>query len=151
MVLLTGTVAAPEDAAEVQRLVQAFSGEETNVVSRLRTATPLQVNLQVRIAEVNKSFAKNIGFNLLSSRNFGSGFLFGIGQGNAGTITYPGVTTFMPNPAGGAPIEIPVIDPSTGRQAYDTVYNFNNSGTGTTLGGAGRLLGLDLMGTLDLA
>jgi len=151
MVLLTGTVAAPEDAAEVQRLVQAFSGEETNVVSRLRTATPLQVNLQVRIAEVNKSFAKNIGFNLLSSRNFGSGFLFGIGQGNPGTITYPGATTLIPNPAGGAPIEVPLIDPSTGRQAYDTVYRFNNAETGTTIGGAGRLLGLDLMGTLDLA
>lgn len=151
MVLLTGTVAAPEDAAEVERLVQAFAGDDTNVVSRLRTATPLQVNLQVRIAEVNKSFVKNVGFNLLSSRNFGSGFLFGIGQGNAGSITYPEVTTLMPNPAGGRPIEVPVLDPRTGRAAYDTVYKFNNATTGTTIGGAGRLLGLDLMGTLDLA
>ena len=35
-VLLTGTVAAPEDAAEAERLVQAFVGEETNVISRLQ-------------------------------------------------------------------------------------------------------------------
>jgi len=151
MVLLTGTIATPEDSAEVERLVQAFSGKDTTVVSRLRTATPLQVNLQVRIAEVNKSFAKNLGVNLLSSRNLGSGFLFGIGRGGPGSITYPGVTTFIPNPNGGAPIEIPVIDPSTGRQAFDTLFKFNNAETGTTLGAAGRLLGLDLMGTLDLA
>lgn len=151
MVLLTGTIATPEDASEVERLVQAFAGKDTTVVSRLRTATPMQVNLQVRIAEVNKNFAKNIGFNLLSSRNLGSGFLFGIGQGNPGTITYPGVTTFKENPNGGAPIQVPVIDPATGRQAFDTVYKFNNAETGTTLGAAGRLLGLDLMGTLDLA
>lgn len=61
------------------------------------------------------------------------------------------MTTFIPNPNGGAPIEIPVIDPSTGRQAFDTLFKFNNAETGTTLGAAGRLLGLDLMGTLDLA
>jgi len=124
MVLLTGTVAAPEDGAEVERLVQAFSGEQTTVVSRLRTATPLQVNLQVRIAEVNKNFAKNIGVNLLSSDTGGSGFIFGIGQGDAGSITHSGDTT---------------------------TYNFSSSTTGTTLGGAGHILGLDLMGTLDLA
>jgi len=124
MVLLTGTVAAPEDGAEVERLVQAFSGDQTTVVSRLRTATPMQVNLQVRIAEVNKNFSKNIGVNLLSSDVGGSGFVFGIGQGNPGTITY-----------------------ANGR----TNYNFSADTSGTTLGGAGRLFGLDLMGTLDLA
>src|SRR3546814_5260016 len=55
MMLLTGTVAAPDDAAEAERLVQAFVGDKTQVLSRLRTATPLQVNLQVRIAEVRKT------------------------------------------------------------------------------------------------
>src|SRR3546814_6756940 len=33
-VLLTGTIAAPADAAEAERLVPAFVGEETNVISR---------------------------------------------------------------------------------------------------------------------
>ncbi len=56
--LLTGTVAQPEDAAEAERLVSAFSGEGVEVVSRLKTATPLQVNLQVRIAEVSRSLSK---------------------------------------------------------------------------------------------
>lgn len=62
-VLLTGTVASPEDAAEADRLVQAMVGQETKVISRLQTATPLQVNLQVRVAEVSKTLLKDIGVN----------------------------------------------------------------------------------------
>lgn len=143
MVLLTGTVAAPEDAAEAERLVQAFAGKETTVVTRLKTATPLQVNLQVRIAEVNKNFVKSLGFNLLNSQNGGSGFLFGIGQGNPGTITYPNVT----DPNTGKVL----VDPLSGRAVYDTLYKFNYKGEGTSLGAAGRLFGMDVMGTLDLA
>src|SRR3546814_16979619 len=55
MVVLTGTVAAPEDVAEANRLVQAFVGEGTQVISRLKSATPLQVMLPVKIAEVSRS------------------------------------------------------------------------------------------------
>ena len=54
-VLLTGTVAAPEDAAEAERLVAAFVGEGANVVTPPQMATPLQVNLRVRFAEVSRS------------------------------------------------------------------------------------------------
>ena len=63
MVLLTGTVAQPNDAAEAERLVQAFVGEGTQVVSRLRTATPQQVMLRVTIAEVNRTLVRNVGVN----------------------------------------------------------------------------------------
>ena len=86
LVLLTGTVSSPTDVEEAQRLVQAYVGEGTQVVSRLRSATPLQVNLKVRIAEVNRSLLKKVGVNLLAQDTTG-GFLFGIGQGNPGTIT----------------------------------------------------------------
>lgn len=79
-VLLTGTVRAPEDAAEADRLVTAFVGEGTRVISRLQTATPLQVNLQVRIAEVNRSVIQNLGGNLLSRDNT-SGMVFGAFRG----------------------------------------------------------------------
>ena len=82
-VLLTGTVAAPEDASEAERLVTAFTGEGMNVISRLRMATPLQVNLRVRFAEVSRSMVRNLGVNL-TSIDGSSGFQFGIGQGRAG-------------------------------------------------------------------
>src|SRR3546814_13445757 len=70
-VLLTGTVQSPGDAAEAEQLVQAFVGDDTKVLSRLRTATPLQDNLQVRIAEVNRSQLKELTGNLLTSHRDG--------------------------------------------------------------------------------
>jgi pilus assembly protein CpaC len=77
LVLLTGTVAQPADAAEAERLVQSFVGEGTQVVSRLRTATPQQVMLKVTIAEVSRSLTRDFGVNLEASAN---GFLFGRGR-----------------------------------------------------------------------
>ncbi|GAA0668132.1 pilus assembly protein CpaC [Sphingomonas insulae] len=131
LVLLTGTVAGPGDAAEAERLVQAYVGESSKVVSRLRTATPLQVNLQVRIAEVNRSFAKNVGVNL-QSRDSTGGFKFGIAQGRGASGQFlPGgaLSTGFTSPAASGVTQV---------------------ANGTTLGLAGKLLGLDLIGALDL-
>jgi len=134
LVLLTGTVANPEDVAEAQRLTQAYVGEGTQVVTRLRSATPLQVMLKVRIAEVNRGLLKSIGVNLLN-RDSRSGHLFGIGRGNPGTINVVKGT----------------VDPATGL-APETVsgVTFNNLAGGTTLGLFGHIFGTDLLGTLDL-
>ncbi len=94
-VLLTGTVAAPEDAAEAERLVSAYVGDAANVISRLKTATPLQVNLRVRFAEVSRSLVRALGVNL-TTIDSSSGFQFGLGQGRTGWIP-----TFRPNSATG--------------------------------------------------
>ena len=125
LVLLTGTVASPDDVAEAQRLVQAYVGSTTQVVSRIRSATPLQVSLRVRIAEVNRSLTKSLGVNLLTNDPT-NGFQFGIAQGQG---------IFLPAPG----------SPSTG--AGDVI----RSAIGTTLRGSGKLFGLDILGTLDLA
>jgi pilus assembly protein CpaC len=123
LLLLTGTVSSPEDAAEAQRLVQAYVGDGTQVVTRLRTAVPLQVNLKVRIAEVNRSALKQVGVNLTGIDAKPGGFLFGIGQGDPGDL---------------------------GGGAVDGGRKFNVAQLGTTLAFGGKFLGLDLLGTLDL-
>ena len=144
-VLLTGTVAAPEDAAEAERLVAAFLGEETNVISRLKTATPLQVNLKVTFAEVSRSLVRNIGGNLTTLDATPGATRFGVGTGRqlggeeflyngplgVGGATN-GATLILPD---GTAIPGPAID-SLG---------------GSTLGGIGRLFGLDVLGALDLS
>lgn len=132
-VLLTGTVAAPEDAAEAQRLVEAFVGAGTNVISRLKTATPLQVNLRVRIAEVNRNFARSVGVNLLTVDQTG-GFRFGIGQGRA---------AFQQTVPGGSL--------AVGQNLTGAGNIINSQTTGSTIAGIGRFLGLDLSAALDLA
>jgi pilus assembly protein CpaC len=153
-VLLTGTVQSPDDAAEAERLVQAFVGDGTKVLSRLRTATPLQVNLQVRIAEVNRSLVKEISGNVLTRDRdgaLGNGFLGSIARGRTpGTITdVLAPTAVFP----GSPAPIP-YDPATGqpigRTVIGTNYNFNTPSGTNALGAAGRLFGLDLMASLDL-
>ncbi len=136
--VLTGTVASPNEAAQAEQLVSAMLNPGVDmskpdamckvcVVNRLSTATPLQVNLRVRIAEVNRSVVKSIGINLLS-RDTTDGFQFGIAQGVAGTFG---------SPAAGDTPSVP--------------KGFASLAGGTTLGAAGRLFGLDLIGTLDLA
>jgi pilus assembly protein CpaC len=85
VVLLTGTVGQPEEAVEAENLVKAFTGPTTQVVSRLKNATPLQINLQVRIAEVSRSLSKEINGNLQALRsgtdNNGQPYAFGVAHG----------------------------------------------------------------------
>ncbi|MES2492734.1 MAG: type II and III secretion system protein family protein [Pseudomonadota bacterium] len=130
-VLLTGTIAAPEDAAEAERLVKAFVGDKANVISRLKMSTPLQVNLQVRISEVSRSLVKSLGVNL-QSYDASGGFKFGLTQGTAATQYAPGGGLFIGGTAA-----------STG-----TTLIQGKEGL-TTLAGAGKLLGLNLLGALD--
>ena len=91
MILLTGTVASPTDVEEATSLVQAYVGENTKVVSRLKSATPLQVMLQVKIAEVSRTLAKDIGVNILTNDTTG-GFQFGVAKGNSIDVTTGSVT-----------------------------------------------------------
>jgi pilus assembly protein CpaC len=125
LVLLTGTVSSPTDLEEAQRLVQAYVGEGTQVVSRLRSATPLQVTLKVRIAEVNRTLLKKIGVNLLASDPT-SGFKFGLAQGGG---------IFLPAPG----------------ESSDQVGQIIRNPMGSTLSAAGKLFGLDITSSLDLA
>jgi pilus assembly protein CpaC len=145
-VLLTGTVGAPEDAAEAQRLVTAFMGAGANVISRLKTATPLQVNLQVRIAEVSRSLLRDIGVNL-QTIDGSSGFRGGIGQGRAftsGTWSPQG-----PVGVGNGVGQSAFVNPLTG--AADILGPAVQSvAAGSTFAGMGKLFGLDILAALDL-
>jgi pilus assembly protein CpaC len=160
-VLLTGTVGAPEDAAEAERLVQAFLGEEANVISRLRTATPLQVNLQVKIAEVNRSLLRNIGGNLQTFDTTG-GFRFGVGTGGRRLVTGEaglggpfGVGNGIANPTIRVPVlganGLPLFNPDGTPITQILNGTGVNSNDGTTISGLGKLFGMDMLGALDLS
>ena len=154
--LLTGTVSSPEDAAEAERLVSAFVGEKVNVISRLRMATPLQVNLQVRIAEVSRSLAREIGTNLMTRDQTG-GFTFGMSRGrNFGSIN-PADLSGLPMLDASAMYGLPAgslslpFNPATGQFVTSgTKYSFLPQGIGSTLNFAGKLAGIDISSALDL-
>lgn len=142
LILLTGTVKAPEDAAEAERLVQAFSAPaagapaSVTVVSRLRTATPLQVNLQVKIAEVSRNLIHQIGTNL-SSADFTNGFKFGAATGRqivSGQWTPGG---FLGTGNG--------LVPGTGGSVASQQIG------ATTIAADTKLFGMNILAALDLA
>ncbi|WP_292929844.1 type II and III secretion system protein family protein [Novosphingobium sp. PASSN1] len=146
-VLLTGTIAAPEDAAEAERLVKAFVDDKTNVISRLKMATPLQVNLHVKFAEVNRSLVRQIGSNLTTIDGSG-GFKFGVGQGRAIGQT---INTDPNLPLGiGNKVQGYTLDPTTGKLALTDGTVVTPLQGVQTIAGMGKLFGMNILGALDL-
>ena len=133
-ILLTGTVRAPTDVEEAERLVQAFVGEGTQVISRLRTSTPLQVMLQVKIAEVSRSLVRNIGVNITSQDDAQldgrTGGVFGRG-GNSGSFNEDG--SFTQRRAAGATAATLITRGVLGFDRATTLDANESSGLVTTL------------------
>ncbi len=167
--VINGNAVAPADAEQAQRLVTSLLNPGVDpsadgaalkmaIINRIKVATPLQVNLQVKFAEVSRSFLKNFGINFIT-RDKSGGFTF-VGQSgrNPGSISDLD-TSNLPTldasslyglPAGS--ISLP-FDPVkrqfvTGGTQFSTTKD--NSGTRTTLGLAGRLLGMDVLSAIDL-
>ena len=135
--ILHGTVASPEDSTFAQQLAMTELNPGVDfskpgamckicVVNRMKVATPLQVTLKVRIAEVNRTVLKQWGINLLASDTTG-GFQFGLAQGSG--------------------IALPTVDDNGNSTPARVIRN----AIGSTLTGSGSLLGLDILGSLDIA
>lgn len=157
LVLLTGTVRQPEDAAEAERLVQAFVGKEMQVISRLKTATPMQVNLQVRIAEVSRSLAKEIGTNL-AMRDKSNGINFGVNR-NPGFVDIKDFdTSALPKLDASSSFGLPAgslslpFDPATGQFVVGgSQFDFKLPSAGNLITAAGKLFGIDVAAGFDLS
>lgn len=160
VVLLTGTVDQPEQAAEAENLVKAFVGPATQVVTRLKNATPLQINLQVRIAEVSRSLMKEISGNLKTRDHGGTGILGGGYRGRdiADITTVSNPDNFPIVDASAlfglekGSISLP-FNPATGQYITSptTQYNFKIPAGANVLTAAGRLFGLDVASAFDLS
>lgn len=120
MTLLTGTVANPEEVEEATRLVKTFVGDSQAIVNKLQTATPAQVNLRVKFAEVSRSLVKELGLNLQAvGRNAGGGINFFLGRGRDFVIEGAGGSTLTARP------------------------------DATSIFGDARFLGMDVLGMID--
>ena len=84
-VVLTGTVRSAVIAEDARRLaLQHVGGNAAKVINNIRVDAPNQVQLRVKIAEVQRGSLKRIGVNL---QNLTSIALFGIGPGRLGAAT----------------------------------------------------------------
>jgi pilus assembly protein CpaC len=76
-IILTGSVPTPGEAEEARRFAAHFIGPNEEVINRLQVTAPNQVNVRVRIAEVNKTVLRNLGINWDVAIQQG-GFAFGM-------------------------------------------------------------------------
>jgi pilus assembly protein CpaC len=76
-IVLTGAVSSPGEAEDARRLAAHFIGANEEVINRLQITAPNQVNVRVRIAEINKSVLRNLGINWDAAIQEG-GFAFGM-------------------------------------------------------------------------
>lgn len=125
VLILTGHVKTPVEAADAAAVAQRFLGENASVLNRISVATPTQVNIRVRVAEVARDVSKQLGFNWEGA--------FG-GKSFIGIQNAADVFELIPDPAGGPGV----------------IKNFlvGNRGTGSYLGSinSGKL---DLNGVID--
>jgi len=80
-VMLSGMVRSGQMSEDARALAARFSGGDKNIINRLSVRGPNQVNLRVRIAEVNRSVIKRIGVNWEALMSVGS-FAFGLATNN---------------------------------------------------------------------
>ncbi|MGL5838057.1 MAG: type II and III secretion system protein family protein [Sphingorhabdus sp.] len=165
IVLLTGTVAQPEDVLEAEGLVRMFIGDKqtpgdtVRVVSRLKTAVPMQVNLQVRIAEVSRTLSKEISSNFKIDPATNGGITYGIAGGARNGVQLPRDITNLPRADACARFQLDTgcglilpFDPATNEFIFNSGVTSFIAPTGrNVLALAGKIFGLNAGTALDLA
>lgn len=83
--VLSGAVATPEIASQAVAMANAYGGTGAQVINNLTVLSSIQVNVQVRVAEVSRTLMHNLGFNW-QALGQGGHWQFGLLTGIANTI-----------------------------------------------------------------
>ncbi len=84
-VTLTGTVPNAMAAQQANAIARAYIGEKASVIDQLMVLGGIQVNVQVRIAEIDRQITRQLGINWQALGTIGS-----IGRLPATTLNLPG-------------------------------------------------------------
>ncbi|WP_086650602.1 type II and III secretion system protein family protein [Acetobacter cibinongensis] len=98
--VITGSVANADQADHLATVARGIEGKEHPLANQMGVTHPLQVNLRIRIAEVSRSVAQQIGFNWSTVIKAGS-FAFGLQSAaiaeNAASSLFGGVSSSSVN------------------------------------------------------
>jgi pilus assembly protein CpaC len=125
--VLTGNVSSAAAAEEVKHLAGAFVSDDKQLVDRVTVDRPYQVNLRVRVAEVDRTVTKELGFNWDLLGRPGS-FAFGLATGNPVLGLQNGTGAAL-NPLT-SPVIPTLLTDSTGKNAVSFINR--NAGIGGT-------------------
>jgi pilus assembly protein CpaC len=131
--IVTGTVPNADAAAELSADLKRYIPKEDEVVNQVRVSGAQQVNLRVRVAEVQRTVTKSLGINWQAVSAPGS-FVFGIQSGTAqylqggvaaamppvGTLSITGADTYFMQPSTGLPVGTAPVPPNVAFGALAT-------------------------------
>jgi pilus assembly protein CpaC len=83
VLVLSGSVASAAEGDDAMRLAARFvpGGDAKQLLNRMAVTAPMQVNLQVRVAEVSRDIVKALGFNWQAMAGIGNATI-GLATGN---------------------------------------------------------------------
>jgi pilus assembly protein CpaC len=81
-IVLSGTVSTSLAAQQAEAVARGYVGDKANVIDNLTVLGAIQVNVRVRIAEVNRQITRQLGFNW-QALGSGPGWRFGMLTGAA--------------------------------------------------------------------
>jgi pilus assembly protein CpaC len=127
--VLQGTVYSVSEADDIRRVVARFLPDPKQLVNKMKVDAPNQVQLRVRVAEVDRNVIKELGINWESM--FGTGnFVFGLATGHNVLNTTPST--------GSMASALPFFDVFNTRTAVPNTSTLNNVNNLTAGFNAGR-------------
>lgn len=84
-IVLEGNVESPAIAQNIKTIAEKYLGKDQTLVNHVSVRSPVQVNLKVKIAEVNRSVINNFGINWSNSFPDAGNFSFGMLSGRGAT------------------------------------------------------------------
>lgn len=85
-IVVEGTAETPAVAENIKGIVEQFLGENQIFVNHLGVKAPVQVNLRVKVAEVNRTALNRLGFNWDTLFSDLGNFAFGFNQGRVTNV-----------------------------------------------------------------
>ncbi len=70
--LLTGSASSPGEVAQVVAIAKGYAGDTPSIENQVTIASPTQVTLNVRIAQMSRTVVRNLGINWSAIGNVGS-------------------------------------------------------------------------------
>jgi pilus assembly protein CpaC len=102
--ILTGTVPTAAAAQQAEAIARGYIGDKAAVIDELTVLGSLQVNVRVRIAEINRQITRQLGFNWQA---LGSSSTWSFGLRTGAAISNAAINPLLPlgvPPFSGAPV-----------------------------------------------
>ncbi|MDJ0686742.1 MAG: type II and III secretion system protein family protein [Alphaproteobacteria bacterium] len=84
--VLDGSVPTADEAQRIQALAASFLGADDQILTQYVVTSPTQVNIRVRVAEMDRAVSQAFGFNWNAVAETGN-FAFGLITGRGGAVT----------------------------------------------------------------